>query len=191
MNLILASASPRRKELLSLITKDFIIIPATGEEHINSELPPAERVKALAAQKASEVAEKHPDSIVIGADTMVFLGDIALGKPKDVSDAKRMLSLLSGKTHTVITAVAVAKNGIVSDTFADSTQVEFHPLSEYEIDAYIKSGEPMDKAGAYGIQEKGALLVKGIKGDYYNVMGLPAARLYRTLSQYSDIEFCL
>lgn len=191
MNLILASASPRRKELLSLITKDFTIIPATGEEHINNELPPDERVKALAVQKASEVAEKHPDSIVIGADTMVFLGDIALGKPKDVSDAKRMLSLLSGKTHTVITAVAVAKNGIVSDTFADSTQVEFYPLSEYEIDAYIKSGEPMDKAGAYGIQEKGALLVKGIKGDYYNVMGLPAARLYRTLSQYGATEFCL
>lgn len=184
MKLILASASPRRKELLSLITKNFTVIPAAGEEHIDNSLLPVERVTALAVQKAGEVAEKHPDSIVIGADTMVFLGDIALGKPADVSDAKRMLSLLSGKTHTVITAVAIAQNGKVINTFAESTEVEFYPLSQSEIDAYISTGEPMDKAGAYGIQGQGALLVKGIKGDYYNVMGLPAAKLFRDLSQY-------
>lgn len=181
MSLILASASPRRRELLSLITSDFTVIPAKGEENADKTLPPHLLVQNLAKQKAAEVAASHPEDIVIGADTLVFCGAEIMGKPKDTADAKRMLTLLSGNTHTVITAAAIAQNGTVTKVFAEETKVEFFPLTEDEIAAYIATGEPMDKAGAYGIQDKGALLVKGITGDYYNVMGLPMGRLYREL----------
>ena len=179
--LILASASPRRRELLGLIAEDFDVIPAKGEENADMSLSPADAVKALAKQKAEEVSKKFPDRIVIGADTMVFCEGKALGKPKDADDAERMLKLLSGRVHSVITAVAVAQNGNSVKLFAEETKVEFYPLSDDEIHGYTESGEPMDKAGAYGIQGKGALLVKGIEGDYYNVMGLPVGRLYREL----------
>ena len=179
--LILASASPRRRELLGLIAEDFDVIPAKGEENVDMSLSPADTVKALAKQKAEEVSKEFPDRIVIGADTMVFCEEKALGKPKDVLDAERMLKLLSGRVHSVITAVAVAQNGNSVKLFAEETKVEFYPLSDDEINRYTESGEPMDKAGAYGIQGKGALLVKGIEGDYYNVMGLPVGRLYREL----------
>lgn len=181
MDLILASGSPRRSELLKLITKDFDVIPADCEEIIDTALSPAEMVKALAVQKAEFVSKKYPDKTVIGADTTVFYGSMPLGKPKDKADAKRMLSMLSGKKHTVITAVSIAKGGKTEIAFAEETEVEFYPLSEIEIDGYINTGEPMDKAGAYGIQGKGALLIKRIDGDYYNVMGLPVAKLYRKL----------
>ena len=181
MSLILASASPRRRELLSLITTDFTVIPAKGEEAADKALPPHRLVQELAVQKASEVAALHPHDTVIGADTLVFLGDEIMGKPADAADAKRMLTLLSGKAHTVITAVSIARNGSAAKVFAEETKVEFFPLTEEEITAYIATSEPMDKAGAYGIQDKGALLVKGITGDYYNVMGLPVGRLYREL----------
>lgn len=180
-DIILASGSPRRIELLKLICGDFEIIPPECAEDIDGSLSPAERVKALAVRKAESVSARYPDKTVIGADTMVFLGDMPLGKPKDKEDAKRILSLLSGKRHTVITAVSVAEGGKAQRTFAELTEVEFYPLSEKEIDEYIRSGEPMDKAGAYGIQGKGALLVKKIEGDYYNVVGLPVGRLYREL----------
>ena len=181
MSLILASASPRRRELLSLITADFTVIPAKGEEAADKTLPPHLLVQELAKQKAEEVAAAHPTDTVIGADTLVFLGTEIMGKPTDAADAKRMLTLLSGNTHTVITAVSVAQNGKPVKTFAEETKVEFFSLAEEEITAYIATGEPMDKAGAYGIQDKGALLVKGITGDYYNVMGLPVGRLYREI----------
>ncbi|MCM1298408.1 MAG: Maf family protein [Firmicutes bacterium] len=186
MSLILASASPRRKELLSLITEDFAVIPAKGEEILDKALPPEKQVMALARQKSEEVSALYPDSVVVGADTMVFVGEAALGKPKDSEDAARMLKLLSGKLHAVITAVSISKGGRSQTVFAEKTEVEFYPLTEREITDYINSGEPMDKAGAYGIQGRGALLIKGIKGDYYNVMGLPAARLYRELKAFSD-----
>ena len=179
--LILASASPRRRELLGLIAEDFDVIPAKGEENVDMSLSPADTVKALAKQKAEEVSKEFPDRIVIGADTMVFCEEKALGKPKDVLDAERMLKLLSGRVHSVITAVAVAQNGNSVKLFSEETKVEFYHLSDDEINRYTESGEPMDKAGAYGIQGKGALLVKGIEGDYYNVMGLPVGRLYREL----------
>lgn len=185
MSLILASASPRRRELLSLITTDFTVIPAKGEEKADTSLPPNLLVQELAKQKASEVAALHPQDTVIGADTLVFLGNEIMGKPADAADAKRMLTLLSANTHTVITAVAIAQNGTVTKVFAEETKVEFFPLTEEEITSYIATGEPMDKAGAYGIQDKGALLVKGITGDYYNVMGLPVGRLYRELNSLS------
>ena len=181
MELVLASGSPRRLELLKLITEDFTVIPADCEEHLDRTVPPNEAVKALASQKAEFVSKQRPDKTVIGADTTVFCGETPLGKPKDTDDARYMLSTLSGKTHSVITAVAVARNGKILKAFAEETQVEFYPLSEKEIEEYIKTGEPMDKAGAYGIQGKGALLIKKINGDYYNVMGLPVARLLREL----------
>lgn len=184
MDLILASGSPRRSELLKLITEDFEVIPSDCEERIDTALSPVETVKALAVQKAEFVSQKYPDKIVIGADTTVFYGGAPLGKPKDKADAKRMLSMLSGKKHTVITAVSIAKGGKTETVFAEETEVEFYPLSESEIDGYINTGEPMDKAGAYGIQGKGALLVKRIDGDYYNVMGLPVAKLYRELAAF-------
>lgn len=179
--LILASASPRRYELLRLITEDFTVTPAVGEERLNETLPPAERVEQLARQKAEEISEKYPQDTVIGADTTVFCDGLALGKPKDAADAKRMLLMLSGREHSVITAVAFAQKGQTVKVFYEETKVEFYPLSDEEIDVYIESGEPMDKAGAYGIQGKGALLVKGIDGDYYNVMGLPVGRVFREL----------
>lgn len=186
MSLILASASPRRRELLSLITEDFTVIPAKGEECLDISLSPEKQVMALAKQKAEEISRLYPENIVIGSDTMVFAGENALGKPKDKQDAAKMLKLLSGKPHTVITAVSIAKGGKSQALFAEKTEVEFYPLTEREITDYVNSGEPMDKAGAYGIQGKGALLIKGIKGDYYNVMGLPTARLYRELKAFLD-----
>lgn len=184
MELVLASGSPRRLELLKLITEDFSVIPADCEEHFDFALPPKEAVKALAIQKAEYVSKKYPEKTVIGADTTVFCGETPLGKPKDTDDARRMLSMLSAKTHIVITAVSVVRGGNTLKVFAEETQVEIFPLSEKEIKEYIKTGEPMDKAGAYGIQGKGALLIKKINGDYYNVMGLPVARLSRELSLF-------
>lgn len=180
--LILASKSPRRKELLSLITTDFEIIPAQGEENADPALSPDMFVQELAKQKALEIAASHPDDIVIGSDTVVAVNGEILGKPKDSGDAYRMLSLLSGTSHSVFTGAAVVKNGEIH-SFTEETKVKFFPLSEKEIKDYIATGEPFDKAGAYGIQDIGALLVEGIDGDYYNVMGLPVGRLYRLMKK--------
>ncbi len=178
--LILASKSPRRKELLSFITEDFRIVPAVGEERADRSLPPDEYVRELARHKAEEIAAQYPDDTVIGADTVVAIGTEILGKPKDAADAKRMLRLLSGKEHHVYTGVCIiSKDRKVC--FAEDTAVRFFELSDKEIEDYTATGEPFDKAGAYGIQGIGALLVSGITGDYYNVMGLPVGRLAREL----------
>ena len=184
--LILASKSPRRKELLSIITTDFDIIPAVSEENADSALPPEEFVKALAVAKAEEVAAKYPKDCIIGSDTVVAAKGEILGKPKDKDDAFRMLSLLSGTDHSVFTGVAVIRDG-KTYSFTEETKVRFFPLTEKEINDYIATGEPFDKAGAYGIQDLGALLVEGIDEDYYNVMGLPTGRLYRLLKELSVI----
>lgn len=184
--IVLASASPRRRELLTLVTPDFWIVPAKGEETADPALPPAEYVCELAKNKAEEVAVMFPDETVIGADTVVVYGNEILGKPRDEEDAQRMLHLLSGNTHSVFTGVAIVSNGRLT-TFAEETRVTFFPLDEREIARYVASGEPFDKAGAYGIQDAGALLVKGIEGDYYNVMGLPAGSLYRRLKEMNLI----
>lgn len=184
--LILASKSPRRKELLSLITTDFEIIPAVGEENADPSLSPDMFVQELAKQKALEIAASHPDDVVIGSDTVVAAKGEILGKPKDKADAFRMLSLLSGTSHSVFTGVAVVKNGEIH-SFTEETKVKFFPLTEKEINDYTATGEPFDKAGAYGIQDLGALLVEGIDGDYYNVMGLPVGRLYRLMKQLEII----
>mgnify|MGYP003345009558 CR=1 FL=1 len=179
---ILASGSPRRRELLSYIIPEYKC-EISGCEEFVPEGTPIERVPALLAeQKAIAVAEKHPNDTVIGSDTIVVLDGKIYGKPKDKADAHRMLKTLSGRTHTVLTGVAVAENGSVR-SFVKSTEVEFYELSDEFIDRYIETGDPLDKAGAYGIQGKGAVFIEGIDGDFFNVMGLPLCRLCKMLSE--------
>lgn len=178
--IILASGSPRRQELMKTAGLDFKVCVAQGEEHLDPALCPADAAMALAGQKAQEVAKKYPHDCVIGADTIVVLDKLILGKPKDKADAVAMLGKLAGKTHTVYTGVCLIKNG-EETTFADATKVEFYPLTAEEIAAYVESGEPMDKAGAYGIQGLGCVLVKKIEGDYFNIMGFPIAKVARML----------
>jgi septum formation protein len=197
--IVLASASPRRKELLEQIGIEFEICPAKGEEKV-TKTAPDEVVTELSKQKAEEVAagillynETHPelvtpqDILVIGADTVVSHGGKILGKPKAEEDAKRMLFLLSGDIHSVytgVTLVFIDKSGRTGEyAFFEKTDVEVYPLSEEEISGYIKSGEPMDKAGSYGIQGLFARYIKKIDGDYNNVVGLPVARLYQELKK--------
>lgn len=182
-DLILASASPRRKELLENIGLRFRIVVADIEEKIPDEATPEQAVEALALQKAQAVADMNKNSVVIGADTVVVLDGKILGKPKSEDDAIDMLSSLSGRTHTVCTGVAII-NGDEAKSFVEVTEVEFHTLTADEIVAYVKTGEPMDKAGAYGIQGKGCVLVKRINGDYFNVVGLPVSKVYKELGDY-------
>lgn len=182
--IILASGSPRRKELLSLITENFKIIPADIDETINEETELLKQPQYLAEKKAKFVFENgHQNDIVIGSDTGVFINGRMLGKPTDSENAKLMLQELSGKKHIVVTGCSIiSKDKCVS--FSEETLVEFYKLSDEEIDEYIATNEPMDKAGAYGIQGKGATLVKRIEGDYYNVVGLPVAALKRRLREF-------
>jgi len=178
--LILASGSPRRSELLSAAGYAFSVIPADIDEVIPDGVSPDTAVKSIALQKARNIAVSHVNDIIIGADTAVHYKGLILGKPANGREAHSMLNLLSGKTHEVYTGVAViAKNAEI--VFSEMTRVEFYPITDREIAAYIKTGEPFDKAGAYGIQGKGMCLVKRVNGDFYNVMGLPAARLVRVL----------
>lgn len=179
---VLASASPRRKELMALLCDGFTVDIPTGKEVFPSELPARERPQYLACRKAREVAERHTsDSVIIAADTAVFIGDTMLGKPKNAADAQKMLGLLSDNVHTVITGCCVIK-GDKCEAFSSATDVTFYRLSESEIEKYVATGEPLDKAGAYGIQGRGALLVREIHGDYFNVVGLPVAALSRVIS---------
>ncbi|MCR5327727.1 MAG: Maf family protein [Saccharofermentans sp.] len=192
--IILASASPRRRELLSSIIEDFDIITVDVDERseelrMEEKGVPALKVsEGLARLKAQAVFEQLEDSvkensIVIGADTSVILDDIIFGKPRDREDAVRMLSALSGNTHVVATGVAIMSGSDIR-LFTEETRVEFNPLDDCQkavINDYISSGSPYDKAGGYGIQDEGALLVKCINGDYANVVGLPVARLAREL----------
>ena len=181
--LVLASASPRRQELLRLLTDDFIICPADADETLPKNLPPEQQIETLALRKAEDVFAKMPDCIVIGADTMVFLDGKPLGKPVDAADAKRMLRLLSGRSHCVITGLAVlSPEG--RQIRHRMTDVHFRELTDAEIERYIATGEPMDKAGAYGIQKYGAVFVDGIQGDYFNIVGLPVELLYCMLKDF-------
>lgn len=186
MALILASKSPRRRELLAQMgLTDFEIHPAVGEELAEPGLTPPELVQALALHKAREVAEKfaHPGDLVIGADTIVVLDDQVLGKPHDEAHALEMLTALSGREHHVYTGVAVLQDGRELAQVED-TAVWFRDASQAELNRYIATGEPMDKAGAYGIQGRGGLLVSRIEGDYTNVVGLPIVRLASMLAQF-------
>ena len=184
---ILASKSPRRQELIGYILSDHEVIVSDVEEILPEGIAPEDVPAYLAGIKAQAVAAEHPDDVVIGADTVVILDGEVLGKPKDRDDAFRMLRALSGKAHTVITGCAIIQNGKMT-TFADHTRVEFYPLSDREILDYIATGEPFDKAGAYGIQGKGSVLVKRIEGDFFNVMGLPVARLKREMERVGALS---
>ena len=190
MPVILASASPRRQELLRLIFPSFEVCPSTAEEGLSEpvNIKPEELPEFWAYQKAKDIAERHPDALVIGSDTAVLVpvdesGKVkVLGKPHNTQEAVDMLRLLSGKEHQVVTACCIYIRG-KGYCFTETAKVSFYPLSEEEIETYVATGEPMDKAGAYGVQGYGALLVKEIDGDFYTVMGLPVARLYRYLRQ--------
>lgn len=190
MSIILASQSPRRRELLAQMgVPQFEVVPALGEEIASPGLSPAQLVEVLSRQKAEEVAvQAGPDDVVIAADTVVAVDGAVLGKPRDPADAARMLSLLSGRAHTVYTGVTV-RRGTFSRTAHEATQVRFRPLTQSEISAYIATGEPMDKAGSYGVQGMGALLVERINGDFFNVMGLPVLRLSRMLAKFGVVFF--
>ena len=163
---------------MKYITDDFIVKTANVDETLKEGISPADAVKYLSKIKA--VPFENENGIVIGADTVVAVDGKILGKPKDKADAKCMLRLLSGKTHSVFSGVTVIKNK-TAHTFCEETKVTFFPLSDDEIESYVNTGEPLDKAGAYGIQGKGALLVEKIDGDYYNVVGLPIGKLNRLL----------
>ena len=184
--LILASASPRRRELLALSGYEFSVIPSEADETVKGWLSVESLTEELALRKARDIAKQYPSDVVIGSDTVVAIDGEILGKPKDKADAKRMLRRLSGRVHTVATGVA-----IISETgeeiFSKSAKVEFYELSEEEIKAYVESGESEGKAGAYAIQGLGALLIKGIEGDFYTVMGLPIAALCRRLRKYEPL----
>lgn len=176
--IILASKSPRRKELLSLITDDFVIKSAEVDEALPEGIEPAAAVEYLSKIKA-EPFDNGRDT-VIGADTVVAVDGMILGKPKDRRDAFNMLKMLSGRQHSVFTGVTVIKPRS-SKTFSVETKVKFFDLTDSEINAYTDTGEPFDKAGGYGIQGKGSLLVEKIDGDYFNVVGLPVAVLNKYL----------
>jgi septum formation protein len=184
MRFILASASPRRRELMEMLgVPGLVIRPAVGEERADPSLPPPELVKALAAAKAREAAaEAEADDAVIAADTIVVYGGRVYGKPRSPEEAAGMLRALSGNTHEVYTGVCVIRGG-VELCRADRSAVTFRSISEREIGRYIASGEPMDKAGAYGAQGKGALFVERIDGDFFNVMGLPLCLLGEMLKE--------
>ena len=191
--LVLASQSPRRQEILTLAGLSFTVHPAEGE-WAPADLPPYERVCALARSKAEQIAPLHPNSLILGSDTMVVLDDQALGKPKDDADAVEMLLALADRSHQVMTGVWIietnsAGNTVKQSGFTDVTDVDFWAFSRDEALEYVATGEPKDKAGAYGIQGKGMRFVKGIRGDFYTVMGLPGGRLLRFLTEFfGDIE---
>lgn len=185
MAVILASQSPRRRELLGQMGfTDFLIRPAQGEEILDPDLTPAKLVEELSRQKCAEVARSaHEEDLVIAADTVVAYEQTVLGKPHSVEEAKEMLAALSGREHTVYTGVTVSRGGRTL-TRHEATAVRFRTLTEEEISSYVATGEPMDKAGAYGIQGYGSLLVEGIRGDYFNVVGLPVCLLGQMLAQF-------
>jgi len=173
---VLASSSPRRRELLNLIGIAHEVRPANLDESMRPRETPRRHAERLARDKASAVAMRDPDLITIAADTIVVINRKVLGKPVDKEDAARMLAMLSGREHTVITAVAVSRGKKLRSAI-EEVKVKFRRLREEEIEAYIATGEPMDKAGAYGIQGYGATIVERVEGDYFAVMGLPLVRL--------------
>ena len=184
MGLILASGSPRRRQLLEQIGLTFAVRSSDVDESVSPGLTPAQVVESLSARKGEAVAaEAAPGDLVLSADTVVSLDGAILGKPRDRAEAEAMLTALSGRTHQVYTGVTLLQDGRRL-TGHEVTAVTFRPLSPEEIAAYVSTGEPMDKAGAYGIQGLGALLVERLEGDYFNVMGLPLCRLGEMLAQF-------
>ena len=185
--LVLASKSPRRKELLELAELEFETFAAEVDETLDETKPLKEELKRLALKKAKEVLKSYPDCVVIGADTTVAVDDVILGKPKNDEDAKEMLRKLSGRRHEVFTSCALC-DADHEVAWINAAEVEFYELDDQMIDWYLSTGDHRDKAGAYGIQSKGALLVKGIHGDFYTVMGLPIAEVIRKLEEFEKDE---
>ena len=181
MQLILASQSPRRRDLLQLLQVAFTVRPADIDEAMDPTKPPEQEVARVSKLKA-EATSREPGDVVIAADTIVVLEDRVLGKPADKAEANSMLRALSGRDHQVMTGITVLR-GSNAITHTEITDVHFRPLTEEEIFRYVETGEPMDKAGAYGIQGFAAPFVEGIRGDYYNVMGLPVCRLEQMLRE--------
>ncbi len=179
--LILASQSPRRVELLKRIEKDFDVFPSSVEEILDPERSPAENAVALAREKALQVAGRYRGSFVVGADTLVTLEGKILGKPSGMNDARRILKFLSGREHQVVTGVAVVNGRGEIFSEAEVSAVNIKPLSEDEIDRYIGTGEPMDKAGAYAIQGAGSFMVESYRGSFSNIVGLPLETLDKLL----------
>ena len=180
---ILASNSPRRRELLSVTGYGFDVVPSDADESLPDGIDPESATRILAERKCLDVLECNEDAVVLGCDTVVALEGLILGKPKDREDAFKMLSTLSGRTHTVFSGVCIASQGR-KEVFCEKTEVTFYNLSDETIRSYIETGEPMDKAGSYGIQAFGAALVKKINGDYFTVVGLPLARCQRVLASF-------
>jgi len=186
--LILASASPRRAELLRQLDLDFRIIPSAAAEIFDEQLSPWELCQLNAHRKARAVAKKHPDALVLGADTLVFLDDEIMGKPLNLADAERMLARLQGQTHQVVTGISLIQLRTHRErTFAVSTDVTFRPLTAEQIKDYLGKMNPLDKAGAYAIQEHGEMIVAEIFGSYSNVVGLPVEQLKLELETWPAI----
>ena len=183
MDVILASASPRRKKLLSMIYEEFRVQPSDIRELVPRDLDVEKCPEYLACAKAEMVSHGREKCLVIGCDTSVICDGQILNKPRDTNDARIMMNMLSGNVHKVVTGCCIYYMG-KSVSFSVVTEVEFYDLSEKEIEEYIVTSEPYDKAGGYGIQSKGAMFVKGIKGDYYNVVGLPVAKLKREIDEF-------
>ena len=184
MKLILASGSPRRRELLSLYTTDFEVCAGDFDERAVQAESPAALAEALARGKCLAVSGQNPGCLVVGSDTVVELDGEVFGKPKDAADARRMLRALSGRTHQVHTGVCVS-DGTTAESFVDTCKVTFFPIPEEEMERCIASGEPFDKAGAYAIQGQAALWLDRLEGDYYTIMGLPVSRTARLLERVS------
>lgn len=180
---ILASASPRRRELLKNAGFDFEVAVSGADERLTEPLSPREMVTELACRKARFVSRENPGRVVLGCDTLVALDDRVLGKPDNREQAKEMLRLLSGKTHSVYTGVCIT-DGSRTEKFCCQTAVTFRELSETAVESYVTSGESDDKAGAYGIQGLGSVLVKEIDGDYFSVVGLPVSETARVLADF-------
>lgn len=183
--IILASSSPRRKQLLEMVGLKFETIHSDFDEVLNPKLKPEDQPAYLSLEKAKKVALENPDAIIIAADTDVIIENKILGKAKDTKDAKRMLSFLSGKIHTVVTAFTILDSKskkIITKSI--STKITLRNISQKEIDWYIKTEKPFDKAGAYGIQDRAALFVEKIDGDFFVVVGLPIFELFKTLKQF-------
>lgn len=187
MQLILASSSPRRVEILERAGYQFRVVPSNVDENANIDDPSA-LVKQLSYSKAYEVSKRYPEDVVIGADTVVFAEGKILGKPKDKKEAALMLKMLSAKDHNVFTGVSIVSK-TRTDSFFVKTKVRFYPLDSDFINRYVETGDPLDKAGAYGIQGPGSLLVESIEGDYFNVMGLPVSALAQKLAAYGILPF--
>ena len=180
---ILASQSPRRRELLAMLGLEFEIFTADIDETMDPALSAEQAVAAVCERKARAVGEGHPGRLIVAADTIVVVDETILGKPHCEDEARQMLHSLSGRSHTVMTGFCLWRDG-ACETHVETTKLWFRDLSDGEIDAYVATGSPMDKAGAYGIQDQAAVFVQRLEGDYYNVMGLPLCALTQALRKW-------